>query len=587
MSLRICLICALSWLASCQAQPGAGLNSPATPNILLVVFEDMSQKIGAFGDPIATTPILDAFAEESILYPNTFTTAGVCAPSRAALITGVHQQSLGAQHMRTHAFGTTHEPSGYEIGYTAVPPPEVKAFPELMRQAGYYTFTGYGGWVISNKKDYQFGTPFTIWDDDSVEASWRGRASGQPFFGMVTLATTHESFLFPEQAVRTTDLAVKTAARNSKLLAGKEKLTRPADVIVPPWLPDTPEVRQEIAAQYDNIAFTEKKLQVLLSDLEADGLADNTIVIVTTDHGDGFPRAKRSLYDSGIRVPLMIRLPGGEHAGEVRDELVSFVDLAPTILSTADTSVPAWIQGRDFLGSDRDFPNQYVFASSDRMDSAMDRMKAVRDERYKLIRNYRPEVPLLPRIAFREELRSMQAFRALSATNGLSRLQNSYFDTPRPTVEMYDTLGDPEETRNLAGEERLSAVQNRLAGALDDWLLRTPDWSAVTEREMVEMMWPAGHQPVTLAPNLRIEKMSDQAVNITLSSPTEGASLAWRYEGESDTEWRVYTGGTRIPAIACIDVKAVRYGYEASVNASKCMYSDEVLLPSGTHEVDE
>lgn len=576
MSLRIFLICTLSWLASCQAPAGAARSSPAPPNILLVVFEDMSQKIGAFGDPIATTPILDAFAEESILYPNTFTTAGVCAPSRAALITGVHQQSLGAQHMRTHAFGTTHEPSGYEIGYTAVPPPEVKAFPELMRQAGYYTFTGYGSWVISNKKDYQFGTPFTIWDDDSVEASWRGRASGQPFFGMVTLATTHESFLFPEQAVRPTDLAVKTAARNSKLLAGKEKLTRPADVIVPSWLPDTPEVRQEIATQYDNIAFTEKKLQVLLSDLEADGLADNTIVIVTTDHGDGFPRAKRSLYDSGIRVPLMIRLPGGDHAGDVRDELISFVDLAPTILSMGRAPIPAWIQGRDFLGPVRYPPNQYIFASSDRMDNAMDRMKAVRDERYKLIRNYRQDVPFFQMIPFREELRSMQAYRELRAKGELSPLQEDYFATPRTPLELYDTLSDPEETRNLVGDQALSEVQSRLVGALDDWLSRTtPDWSVVTEREMVEAMWPAKQQPVTLAPDIQFQEVSDKTLNVSLSSPTEGASLAWRYEGAS--AWRVYADDISDSPLACIEAKAVRYGYMASPQVIKCPQADEAF----------
>ena len=577
MRIRILAICALSWLAGCQHPRAAETSSQAPPNILLVVFEDMSQKIGAFGDPIATTPILDALAEESILYPNTFTTAGVCAPSRAALITGVHQQSLGAQHMRTHAFGTAHEPSGYEIGYTAVPPPEVKAFPELMRKAGYYTFTGYGGWVISNKKDYQFGTPFSIWDEDSIEASWRGRAPGQPFFGMVTLATTHESFLFPEQPVRRTGLAVETAARNARLLAGKEQLTRPSDVVVPPWLPDTPEVRNEIATQYDNIAFTEKKLKTLLSDLEADGLADNTIVIVTTDHGDGFPRAKRSLYDSGILVPLMIRLPGGEHAGEVRGELVSFVDLAPTILSAAGASVPVWIQGRDFLGDDRQPPNEYVFASSDRMDNAMDRMKAVRDQRYKLIRNYRQDVPFFQPIAFREELRSMQAFRELGAEGELSPLQDSYFAIPRAPLELYDTLSDPEETRNLAGEDALSATRVRLVEALEDWLSRTPDWSAVTEREMVEVMWPDGQQPVTLAPDIQFEQLSGETVNMSLSSPTEGATVAWRYEGESDQAWRVYTSAAAIPAMACIDARAVRYGYASSATVSKCTYADEVF----------
>jgi len=554
--------------AGCQSVPGEAGRAAQRPNILLVVFEDMSLKVGAFGDPVATTPILDSLAQESILFPNTFTTAGVCAPSRASLITGVHQQTLGAQHMRTHAFETDFEPSGFEIGYAAVPPPEVKAFPELLRQAGYYTFAGYGGWVISNKKDYQFGTPFTVWDEDSEAASWRGRAPGQPFFGMVTLATTHESFLFPVPAIRDTELAKTVAARNERLLSGKVAVTDPSDVTVPAWLPDVPEVRREIATQYDNIAFTEQKLAMLLEDLERDGLADDTIVIVTTDHGDGFPRAKRSIYDSGIRVPLLVRFPDGRGASEVRDELVSFVDLAPTILSLAGAPTPEWLHGQVFLGEARDAPNSYIFAASDRMDQWMDRSKAVRDERYKLIRNYMPEVALLQPVAFREELRSMQALQRLHDEGRLSDLQASYLDVPRARLELYDLEEDPEETRNLAGQPALRAVRQRLAGALDDWLERTPDLSAMPEAEMVEAMWPGGRQPVTSAPSISVSGADDSG--LILASETEGASIAWRRQGNAAGAWQLYTPGARLPADACIEARAVRYGYGASDIVKNC-----------------
>jgi len=570
MVFRLAMVVVLAALAACQQAVTPVETAPERPNILLVVFEDMSLKVGAFGDPVATTPVLDALAEQSIRFPNTFTTAPVCAPSRASLITGVHQQTLGAQHMRTHAYGTEHAPSGFEIGYSAVPPPDVKAFPELLRQAGYYTFVGYGGWVISNKKDYQFGTPFTVWDEDSETASWKGRAPGQPFFGMVTLATTHESFLFPENPIRDTELARSVAARNARLLAGQERVTPPEDVVVPPWLPDVPEVRAEIATQYDNIAFTEKKLAELLLDLERDGVTDNTVVIVTTDHGDGFPRAKRSIYDSGIRVPMMIRFPDRHEAGRERSDLVSFVDLAPTILSLASAPQPGWLQGHDFLGVGRNAPNRYVFASSDRMDAWMDRSKAVRDNHYKLIRNYMPDVELLQPVAFREELRSMQALEHLRDTGGLTELQEGYFETPRAPIELYNLQSDPEETVNLADDDAYADVKTRLGTALDDWLARTPDRSALPEVEMVERMWPGGKQPVTAAPDITFGAQIDSSVELRLTSPTEGASLAWRYANDADEAWRIYFDDTRVQGATCIETRAVRYGYKASDIAMKC-----------------
>lgn len=547
-----------------------GVTTP--PNILLVVFEDMSQRIGAFGDPVATTPVLDAFASQSVIYPNTFTTAGVCAPSRAALITGVHQQTLGAQHMRTHAFGTEDDPAGFSIGYSAVPPEDVKAFPELLRRAGYYTFTGYGGWVISNKKDYQFGAPFTVWDADSVDASWRGRSDDQPFFGMITLATTHESFLYPEAADSDDAGARSIATRNARLLDGKQYVTDPDSVVVPAWLPDTPEVRAEIATHYDNIAFTEQKLTELLEALEADGLANNTFVIVTTDHGDGFPRAKRTVFDSGIRVPLMIRFPDLREAGVMREDLISFVDIAPTLLALAGADRPDWLQGRVFLGPEREEPNEYVFASSDRMDAWTDRVKAIRSQRFKLIRNYIADVPLHQPVAFREPLRSMRAMRDLLARDELAPIPQSYFETPRPDVELYDLDTDPEETINLAAAPEWADVRARLEREMDDWLARTADWSSTDEADMVDQFWPGGIQPETGASLIEIEPKTDGIYKVQLSPSTPGASLAWRIEEEGGGEaWKLYVSPLTFTSGACVTARAVRYGYRASPVVSVCL----------------
>lgn len=207
------------------------------PNIVLVLFEDMSSRVGAFGDPLAQTPNFDRIAAEGVMYTNVFTTSGVCAPSRAALITGRHQQTIGAQHMRTTSAGGL--PPGGPQNYLAVPPPEVKAFPELLRAADYYTSN-------NSKTDYQFGEPFTIWDTSGDSADWSMRGEGQSFFHMHTLLTTHESAIWPTDMVPTSPIEGFIVAMNQQVFADRESVTDPLDVEVPPYLPDTPIVRRDM-----------------------------------------------------------------------------------------------------------------------------------------------------------------------------------------------------------------------------------------------------------------------------------------------------------------------------------------------------
>ena len=243
----------------------------------------MSPRLGAYGDAVARTPVLDRLARESVRYTRAFTTAPVCAPSRAAIITGMYQTAIGAQHMRTTEDRVPELPGPY----LAVPPFYVKAFPEYLRAAGYYT-------TNRAKTDYQFGVPFTIWDEVGRNAHWRNRADkSQPFFSVFNLEVTHESQIFPSSPAR----------------QGKRLITDPKELQVPPYYPDTPLVREELARVYDNIADMDAQVGELLKQLEDDGLAENTIVFYWSDHGDGVPRSKRSLYDSGLRVPLMIRWP--------------------------------------------------------------------------------------------------------------------------------------------------------------------------------------------------------------------------------------------------------------------------------------
>ena len=322
------------------------------PNILLLVAEDLSARLGAYGDHVALTPNIDRLASEGIRYTRMFTTATVCAPSRAALITGIHQISFGAQHHRTST-----SPVG---GYSAVPPKGMQAFPELLRRTGYYTFT-------DDKLDYQFsGTkagsgPFTIWDDEGSAAHWRNRPQGRPFFGLINFLETHESGVMDPWGMPRNRGHVRSILMRHLRGLVSDSVTDPSDVVVPPYYPDSPEVRQDMARHYDNIHAMDDRVGEIVDELRKDGLLDNTVVIWTTDHGDGLPRSKRELYDTGTNVPMIVRFPDRQRAGEVDARLVSFVDLAPTILSMAGVEPREYHRGINFLLQNRD----YAFASKD------------------------------------------------------------------------------------------------------------------------------------------------------------------------------------------------------------------------------
>ena len=286
-------------LSACRP-PEEESHSPVLerPNIVWISAEDLSPRLGSYGDDIARTPHLDALAQRGTRYTRVFTTAGVCSPSRAAIITGMHQVSLGAHHMRTLS-GAPFAPE--PAPYSVVPPHYVKTFTEYLRAAGYFT-------TNNVKEDYQFETPSTAWDVSSAEAHWRDRPdSNQPFFAVFNFTTTHESRVWPnpEAAFASMGLPPQFAPPPPDPLT-----TDLESVVLPPYYPDTPVVRRDLAQHYDNIAVMDGQAGAILEQLEEDGLVDNTVVFFWSDHGDGLPRHKRWLYDSGLHVPLIIHVPG-------------------------------------------------------------------------------------------------------------------------------------------------------------------------------------------------------------------------------------------------------------------------------------
>ena len=535
------LLCSFSAVAADQAQP----------NILLLMAEDMSARVGAFGDPVAVTPNLDQLAAEGVRYPNTFTAAGVCAPSRAAHITGMHQISFGGQHMRSS--------SGPLGSYKAVPPPAVKAYPELLRAAGYYTWTDF-------KLDYQFsgaraGTgPFSIWDDEGGDGHWRNRDPGQPFYGLVNFAVTHESGIFrplgnwPHSV---THLVMQVMRSVTLPAVEDDDPVSPGQVKVPPYYADTATVRTDMARHYNNIAAMDQQVGEILAQLEADGVADSTIVIWTTDHGDGLPRAKRELFDTGIKVPMIIRWPEAYRPEGVADNgidtrLVSFIDLAPTILRLAGVELPSYLQGRDIIEGE---PRDYIFASRDRIDEVQDRQRAVRDKRYKYIRSWHPDQPGGHHLLFRDNMEMMIEFWSLLEAGELNAEQRQWFEPPGEE-RLFDLGQDPHELHNLSGEAEHQTTLERMRNALSGWQERVEDWSEEPEAQMLARFQPSGKIPVTAAPS-----MVFRGGLMFLESLDEGASMGYRVE---DGPWKLYASPIQVSTGNAVEAKAVRYGWEES-----------------------
>jgi arylsulfatase A-like enzyme len=547
------------------APSAVGQVAPAArrPNIVWISNEDMSPRLGAYGDSLARTPTLDRLAGESIRFTHAFTTAPVCAPSRAAIITGMYQNAIGAQHMRTTEDSVPELPGPY----LAVPPFYVKAFPEYLRAAGYFT---------SNrvKTDYQFGAPFTIWDDLGNNAHWRNRReTSQPFFSVFNITVTHESQAFPTSPAR----------------KGKPLVTDPAEVRLPPYYPDTPAVRQELARVYDNIADMDTSVGEILAQLEADGLADDTIVFYWSDHGDGMPRAKRSLYDSGLRVPLMIRWPKRLNPpispGTVSDRLVSFIDLAPTVLAAAGVAIPAHLQGRVLLGPKAAPDPEFVFAARDRMDIEYDMMRAARDKRFLYIRNFQPELPYAGLIVYRNQSAIMQEWLRLQAAGKLTGPAALWMKTSRPPEELYDTVADPHQLKNLAAEPAHRARLERMRHAVTAWMTQIDDQGLINEPEMIRRMWPGGVQPETAQPYIvprraaAVKRSTSLAVNdpveVVIYVPTQGASIGYTTDEEASPRWRLYTGPILVTPPMIIRAKAIRYGYKESAESRLAVTRDE------------
>lgn len=537
--LLLCGACDTPSTEAPQAAPRTGypaLDLPVQPNVLWLVAEDMSPYLSSFGDSTVETPHLDRLANEGVRYTNVFSVSGVCAPSRFSLATGVYTTSAGAHNMRTGSRPDYMEAIGL-VPYETAPAPEVRMMSEVLRRHAYYTSN-------NAKHDYQFTAPVTAWDESSPQAHWRNRPAGMPFFSVFNFGVTHESRIWSK-------------AQDS--LWVDENL----DVPIPPYLPATEAVRRDVRRLYSNVREMDHQVGKILAELEADGLLDSTIVVFYTDHGGPLPRQKRLLYDSGLHVPMIIRFPMAQYAGVVDDQLVSFVDFAPTTFSLVGIEGPSYHEGRAFLGPARAAePRRYIHAAADRLDTEYDMIRAVRDHSFKYLRNFQPERGYYLAVTYREQMASMQELLRLRDEGGLDEYQAQWFRPGKPDEELFDTDSDPDELRNLATDPAYSDKLAELRTELDRWMEATNDKGFIPESDLLEQFWPGRRQPVTAAPDA--QKDGDR---ITLLSPTEGASIGYQIlaEGEEPGDrWRVYTTPVTLPAGQRLRVVAHRLGYAPS-----------------------
>src|SRR5262245_21743828 len=310
-----------------------------------------------------------------------------------------------------------------------------------------------------------------------------------------------------------------------------------------------------MANLYDNVTFTDKLIGEILKDLEDDGLADRTIVFFWGDHGRGLPRSKRWIYDSGTHTPLIISRPGKLQPGSVNDELVAFLDFAPTLLNLAGAEMPKYMQGRAFLGENLGPPREYVYAARDRMDEALDIIRGVRDKRFHYIRNYRPDLPYAQHIAYMDEMPTMQEWRRLAAAGELKGPQAIFFQAAKPVEELYDTQNDPHEVKNLADDPKYAQELVRLRTAHENWRDETGDLGLIPEAELNEQRRPGGKWSTTADPEITFA--SGQA---TLRCSTPGASIAYRVgknlPSSESGAWQLYTKSIAVTPGESIQTKA-------------------------------
>jgi arylsulfatase A-like enzyme len=417
------------------------------PNILWITSEDNGPQLGAYGDRFAVTPQLDRLAQRGMIYLNAWSNAPVCAPARTAIITGMYPTSTGSEHMRS----LIRLPAG------------IRMFPQLLREAGYYC-------TNNSKEDYNLEKPGQVWDESSSSAHWRNRNPEQPFFAVFNFTETHES-----QIRKRPHTPVHDASK----------------IPIPAYHPDHPDVRRDWAQYYDKMTEMDTLAGRILAQLEEDGLAEDTIVFYYGDHGPGMPRCKRWPYNSGLHVPMIVYFPQkfrdlapSEYLEGGRSRrLISFVDLAPTVLSLAGVKPPDYVQGKAFSGAFCSPEQPYLYGFRGRMDERYDLVRSVRDQRYVYLRHFMPHKIYGQHLDYMFQTPTTRVWRELFDQGKTTSAQSAFWKV-KPVEELYDLQNDPDEVQNLAALPEHQETLQRLRKAQRDLALEIYDIGFLPEDEI-------------------------------------------------------------------------------------------------------
>ncbi len=505
-----------------------------SPNIIWLVAEDQSPDFfPMYGDSTISLPSLATLATDGVVFDNAFSPVPVCAPARSALITGMYPTTLGTHNMRTHApwRGENNKPyPNLDIpSYSPIVPEGAKMFTEYLRKEGYYCVNG-------PKEDYNFEKTEAAWDESSKGRHWRKRKEDQPFFAVFNFSVCHESQIWKR---------------------GEDSLfVDPESVPVPPYFPDNGIIRHDLAVNYSNLKRLDDQIAEVIAQLKEDGLYENSIIFFYGDHGGPFPRHKRALYDTGIKVPLIVKFPKNEKAGSTDGRLISFIDFAPTVLSLVGIEPPKVMQGKAQFGEFEDpKKSEYTFHSSDRFDELYDRLRAVRSTRYKYIKSFNTEISHAMPVLYREQMPMMQNLRNLYSKGVLNEEQSLWLQPTKPAEELYDLQNDPYELKNLADRPELRDTLLIMREVLKDWMKETNDLGQYAERDLIEKWLPNGTQP-----KLPPLEMEENKSGIRLISKKADATIIWKQP--KDSLWSIYN--LPLPLGTQFEAKAERIGYSDS-----------------------
>tara|TARA_B100000767_G_C19762365_1_gene535817 strand:- start:430 stop:1899 length:1470 start_codon:yes stop_codon:yes gene_type:complete len=483
-----------------------------------------------YGDSSANTPNINQLAKDGLVYQNCHTPSPVCAPSRSSLITGMYPTTLGTHHMRAYkksAENNTINPHNSLPYYSAKPKKPIRFFTEDLRANGYYC-------TNNSKEDYNMLTSPLSWDESSQAAHWRNRQKDQSFFSIFNFNVTHESNVW-----------------KNKNSYSKQELE---NVLIPNIFPDDDEIKSDILTNYKNIEKLDEQIGVIINQLKADSLYENTIIFFFSDHGGPFPRYKRSIYETGLRVPMIAKWIDDTCRGNTY-QLVSFVDFAPTILNAANVEREFPFEGVSFFKKNQ---RKYAYASTDRFDGGTDKRRSIRGSNFKLIYNVDTITPVYKPVIYRQQMRTMQVLDSLRKKKELNTYFSNWFSGHKNRFELYEVSKDYFEANNLIHNPKYESIYKTLKHYLFSWIEES-DFGNMSESNMLDSMFTS----LMSIPKLNMPKIIMDDLGYLIESNNLYTSVGWRNKNEK--AWNIYTANELIQPKEDFEVLLFRPGYEVFV----------------------